>query len=580
MNIQGFTRTKYWKVLAGVALLFLMVIVMNVKAEAATATVSASGGTVSEGESVLVTVAVKSDVIIGYGQIFLEYDSSILQVTSTNIGGGDGIISCIIGSDTASVKEASTTITFKALKAGTTNISIGADSNVIDENYEDMTLTRVAGKVTVKAPYTASSDATLSSLKVTGTTTGGKSSAIALSPSFSKNTTTYTANVANNMAKAVVSATANDDKATVSISKTSLNLSEGNNKVTITVTAEDGTTKTYTVTIKKKAAETTTPKDEPISSTPEETTPEETTPEETTPEETTPEETTPEETVVNIYVIVDGKQLLLNRTFDETILPEGFEMRDVYYSGTQTMAGVGIYKELTLYYLSESGGTNGKLYILLEDGSFVPMQNIQTDARLYTVLPMPENKAMSEEFSAATLTIGQENFSAWKLNARSEYYLLYAMNYNGESGYYLYDSKESTMQRYEFDSPAATMTDANVTEGPVQKQMSKLVWILTGMVLVLLIIILILIILLLKKDTKKVDRFLDDVEDEILALESTENQDDMQDKIILVDDEEELYFDEISIDDYFDEKELKYEGSFSNLDEVLSEVENEANKNL
>ena len=108
---------------------------------------------------------------------------------------------------------------------------------------------RVAGAST-------STDATLSALSLgTGVT---------LSPEFAGATTDYRAWVANPVASVTVTATKNDDGATVAITgdddtatpgTATLSLDPGRNTVEVTVTAEDGNTPgTYTVTVVREAA--------------------------------------------------------------------------------------------------------------------------------------------------------------------------------------------------------------------------------------------------------------------------------------------------------------------------------------
>ena len=109
---------------------------------------------------------------------------------------------------------------------------------------------------------TTSTDATLSGL----TLQDGEGTVITLSPTFpSDMTTDYTAQVANGVDTVTLTATQNDSTATVAIAddgdtnkpgEAVLNLDVGSNTLTVMVTAEDGTTKTYTVTVTRAAANT------------------------------------------------------------------------------------------------------------------------------------------------------------------------------------------------------------------------------------------------------------------------------------------------------------------------------------
>ena len=109
--------------------------------------------------------------------------------------------------------------------------------------------------VTIRAndAPTASSDASLSALSLSSGT---------LSPVFAAATTSYAASVANNVSSTTVTATKNHAAADVLITPTDadtnrdghqVNLNVGSNAITVKVTAEDGATRTYTVTVTRAA---------------------------------------------------------------------------------------------------------------------------------------------------------------------------------------------------------------------------------------------------------------------------------------------------------------------------------------
>ena len=97
-----------------------------------------------------------------------------------------------------------------------------------------------------EAPPELSSDATLSSLALSGITL-----------EFDSDTTTYTAEVGNDVAETTVTPTLNDDGATYAVRLDGaadedgvIPLAVGENAISVLVTAEDGeTTRTYTVTV-------------------------------------------------------------------------------------------------------------------------------------------------------------------------------------------------------------------------------------------------------------------------------------------------------------------------------------------
>ena len=110
---------------------------------------------------------------------------------------------------------------------------------------------------TPTAAPTLSSDATLSVLTLTGV------SPVVLSPVFARTTYSYTASVANSESQIVVTATPNDANAgtpTIAVDTdddaalTRVDLAEGANVITITVTAENTDTQNYIITVTREAA--------------------------------------------------------------------------------------------------------------------------------------------------------------------------------------------------------------------------------------------------------------------------------------------------------------------------------------
>lgn len=71
-----------------------------------------------------------------------------------------------------------------------------------------------------------------------------------LTPNFNKNKTSYAVTVGENVNDLKVTAVAEDSKSKVAISGNT-GLKNGDNKVYITVTAQDGTKKVYTITVTK-----------------------------------------------------------------------------------------------------------------------------------------------------------------------------------------------------------------------------------------------------------------------------------------------------------------------------------------
>ena len=137
------------------------------------------------------------------------------------------------------------------------NIKLNDDANVETGKsatfwYDASGTCGTAGKIYDSDPTEnqLSNNANLASISVNGTAVSG----------FASGTTSYTSSISAGTTSATVTAVAEDSAATVIVSPSgSASIAEGASKdFTITVTAEDGTTKTYTVTVKRAAENDTT----------------------------------------------------------------------------------------------------------------------------------------------------------------------------------------------------------------------------------------------------------------------------------------------------------------------------------
>ena len=238
--------------LALIAVLCVSMFAMTAFAASSSATLTGPG-TVRAGDTITLTFNVNGSGIFGASGT-LNYDSKQLTLSSTSQKIGNGWKVEFNGNNFLAIDEnlakpinsntALFTVTFKvnsnlavgtAIKVSYTNITTtdgNADTNVSNATYSK----------TIAAPM--SKDNALKSLTVSNAT---------ISPAFSAGTTSYTAEVPFEVSKLDVKATANDSKAKVSVNSPNLTPG-GTTKVTITVTAENGDKKTYTVIVKRAAA--------------------------------------------------------------------------------------------------------------------------------------------------------------------------------------------------------------------------------------------------------------------------------------------------------------------------------------
>lgn len=231
--------------------LLMCVSLLAMTASATTASATLTGpGTVRAGDTITLTFNLSGSGLYSASGT-LSYDSSQLTLVSTSqkIGGNwsvdfngnnfvaiDTKLSKPIQSSTALF---SVTFKVKSSLAVGTKISVSCTDVVATDGNTDADAVTATYSATIAAPM--STDNNLKSLTVSNAT---------ISPAFNANTTSYTAEVPFEVSKLDVKATANDSKATVSINNPNLTPND-TTKVTVTVKAENGSTKTYTITVKR-----------------------------------------------------------------------------------------------------------------------------------------------------------------------------------------------------------------------------------------------------------------------------------------------------------------------------------------
>ena len=385
---------------------------------AASATVTISSATVTQGQEVKVNVEISADANIGAYNFYLEYDASVLEAVSGFEGGGGGRIQVLYDvPDEASLsKKITKTIKFKAIAPGNTDIKyacLNADDGVIDyDTIDNMSVTSKNGTVKVNPPVIASKNNNLASMTVAAVRADGSSYNVPLSPAFSKDVTKYNISVEEGVTDLVVAAKTEDAKAKIYVQWA--NLDPGDNTTKIIVTAEDGSKKEYVIYTKVPVPETTTP-----------------------------------EPVDPIVTVIDGTEYFVENVNDAVVLPEGFEAVDYDYNGKTVVVGKGVAKDLIVMYLTNGTGEAGSLFIYDEASkSFYPMVNVAMSQKLYTIVKAPTDLVIPDGFKDSVVTIDGVEFNGWQSAEIEGVYLVYAMNWNGKSGLYFYDTDEQQMIKY------------------------------------------------------------------------------------------------------------------------------------
>jgi hypothetical protein len=375
---------KLKKLLFGILVTFMFT--LSVNASSATVSVSSSSSKVVVGNTFTVTIKISSGSYFGTWEFTPSYDSSKLKMTS-----GSASVKSY-----GKKKSISYTYKFKAISTGSAKISVKS-IDVLDYNEEkSMSLNINPKTVTIitqkelEASY--SKDNYLKKLSIDGLT---------LSPSFKKDTLEYKAEANANTTSINIKATKNHSKASVS-GAGKKSVSEGENVFKITVKAQNGSTRTYKVTVNV------------IDPNP-------------------------------IIVDVDGKQLTVVKRESALTQPDGFEKTTTKINDIDVPAFYNETNKYTLVGLKDSEETN--LYIYnAEDNTY--KKYYEVDLNELNLYPLPIDKEFGEDYIESNVTVKDNEFDALKLKD-SDYYIVNARNLeNGEDNYYLYDSVTGTAIRY------------------------------------------------------------------------------------------------------------------------------------
>ncbi len=446
---------------------------------------SVSASEIETGKNVSVTFSFSYDKEIGSVQGNISYDSSKLKFVSSSstMGGkdvnavGDTLIFVdVIGTASDAKKTYSFTATFTALQVGSTTVRLN-ETNVID--FEDAKSlgspsASVNLNVKAKAEEKLSADCNLKMLQPPAGCT--------LEPKFSSAVTEYSCTVPYSVEKFPLEPTKNDPKASVAYSG-SVALKVGDNVRSVKVTAQDGTTKTYTVKIKRLS-------------------------EAETAALMTPAPTADVPQQADIIVTVDGKEMVVSKSMI-TAVPDGFTAENFDYEGTTVQSAVlGGVRLLELADGEECG-----LYVFDgENKTFEKFISYTTSNSYYTMLGTTD-KDLSE-YEKITLTLDNNVvIPAWTVPAiGEEYYIISVMNnQTGEKYLALYCAADKSIQKLSEKMLGIKPAEAEaevVPEPPIKNQIDWKPIITYGLIalgtLAVAAGITVMIIVIVKNNKKKV----------------------------------------------------------------------------
>lgn len=524
---------------------------------AANISVSVNKSNVKVGDTVTVTLSITS----GYGaQGVLKKSSGVLGGSSDEyftIGAGVGDVqrfsykATSVGSCTFSIQEPLDDTT--DVDGGTPSIGVGSatvtvtsassnnDSNSNKDNKDNSGSNTGndsnANKDNENKEEKKSSNASLGSLVISAGT---------LSPEFSAATKDYTATVDYSCSSLAVTANPADSKASVTSVTGNDSLEVGENTVSVVVTAEDGSTSTYNIVVTRRA-------------------------------EDDPENADKQDNWKKFDI--NGTEWTMVNDIPEDVVPVGFEHSKTVIDGLEYNTLHGTFGDITLVYLQSESGNGLFVYDAAQNAAY-EFVRINSESHFIVVL-LPKVDDVPEGYNEISLSIeGKGVATAYQTKVEKnddqtkDFYLVYAMNDNGESGWYTYDSVDGTYMRTELGTPTVAQEENDTTMSELVPGIANKYLVLAAILVLIIIILLLLLIVSAVKNRKyKAMDYHDDDDDVDDAAEDVSNEaleettDETADEIA---DEPEEEVTEESLD------EVAEEAAEESVDEVAGEAAEES----
>lgn len=395
---------------------------------------------------------------------------------------------CTVVGD-AEGNDAGGTITGASTKVTVTSASSNNDSNSNKDNSGSNTGNDSdANKDNENKEEKKSSNASLGSLVISAGT---------LSPEFSAATKDYTATVDYSCSSLAVTANPADSKASVTSVTGNDSLEVGENTVSVVVTAEDGSTSTYNIVVTRRA-------------------------------EDDPENADKQDNWKKFDI--NGTEWTMVNDIPEDVVPEGFEHSKTVIDGLEYNTLHGTFGDITLVYLQSESGNGLFVYDAAQNAAY-EFVRINSESHFIVVL-LPKVDDVPEGYNEISLSIeGKGVATAYQTKAEKtddqtkDFYLVYAINDNGESGWYTYDSVDGTYMRTELSTPTVAQEENDTTKSELVPGIANKYLVLAAiLVLVIVILLLLLIVSAVKNRKYKARDYHDDDDDVDDAAEDVSNE--------------------------------------------------------
>lgn len=394
---------------------------------------------------------------------------------------------CTVVGD-AEANDAGGIITGASTKVTVTSASSNNDSNSNKDNKDNSGSNTGndsnANKDNENKEEKKSSNASLGSLVISAGT---------LSPEFSAATKDYTATVDYSCSSLAVTANPADSKASVTSVTGNDSLEVGENTVSVVVTAEDGSTSTYNIVVTRRA-------------------------------EDDPENADKQDNWKKFDI--NGTEWTMVNDIPEDVVPEGFEHSKTVIDGLEYNTLHGTFGDITLVYLQSESGNGLFVYDAAQNAAY-EFVRINSESHFIVVL-LPKVDDVPEGYNEISLSIeGKGVATAYQTKAEKkddqtkDFYLVYAMNDNGESGWYTYDSVDGTYMRTELGTPTVAQKENDTTKSELVPGIANKYLVLAAILVLIIFILLLLLIVSAVKNRRY--KAVDDEEDDDSDAEDVSN---------------------------------------------------------
>lgn len=420
-----------------ISLFCLLVIPKTVFAASGKINVSGTS-TVVVGNNVTVTVTLSSSTLIGSWEMSLNYDKNYLQLRSAT-SESNGIR--MAASTATGVKSKSYTFTFKTLKKGSTSVSVGgylayayADLSEISLSSNSKTI-NIITQAELEASYSKNNN--LASLGVEGFT---------LTPEFNANTLEYSVIVPEDTKEVNLTGTVQDKKASITgVGVQQVN--QGNNKFLVTVKAENGSEKTYTINVDVKD-------ENPIE------------------------------------VTVGDKKYTVVKIKENLPIASLYNEYSIKINEFDIPAYKNDYTGLVLVGLKDIEG-NISLFIYDDENNSYKEYNELKSSQI-TIYPLKPEENI-EGYKKGNVKIQDIDVEGFYLNEDSDFFVIYGVNVEtGDKGFYMYDKKMQTLIKYN-DELSSLLSE----------KIKLYTYIIIGFISLSVVMLIIIIVLVCKKGKKK-----------------------------------------------------------------------------